>query len=635
MSTSFANLPIRRKLVIGFGILAAVAALSNLLAFAVLVRVQDAARTTIRKEVPHQTALLSIQKQATEGHLWFEEIMSGDEGEDVDNVFALWRGAGELSDALITGGEVHGQVYLPVTNDEALESIHEMRAHIQELIEVGHQRYDGYQQGAMVAGSDLDEQFDEVFEEIVRHSDVALEAIRADLVVSAQASEHSYTTGWMSMAAFLLAALAIAWFSSRTISRLIVDPLAHLNAVVSAIRNGDLTRKAVNSAKDEIGFLGEAINHMVDGIRDSRQAIQNEKQASDRERQNSEAERAYLARHFDLMLAQMQRFAQGDLTVHLEAERNDSVGQLFAGFNDAVANIRMKLQKVDRGIDQTVVTVHQIRQATSELAAGVQQQSTQSQEVALAVEEMVQTIIDNSQNASHTAELTERNGEEAREGGAVVQDTVEMIRQLARIVADSVRTVEQLGASSQHIGEIVQTIDEIADQTNMLALNAAIEAARAGEQGRGFAVVADEVRNLAERTTAATNEIARMIRNIQGETTRAVDTMRTGNQEVERGLVLADRAGAALDKIVGGTIRTTEMVTQIAAASEEQSATSEQIASNVDMISRATNDASVGLNNIANSTDDLKQLTDDLRQLIAHFKLDETRRALQVAAEAD
>ncbi|MDZ4700760.1 MAG: methyl-accepting chemotaxis protein [Rhodothermales bacterium] len=621
MTTFFRNLSISRKLLVGFGVLATIAGLSNLLAFGVLILVQDAARMTIQKEVPHQTALLEIQKLTTEGHLWFEEIMSGDEGEDVNQVFALWQEASVLSSALLASGKVDGQVYLPIENVYAITSVEELHEHLTELIAVGRERYEGFKNDTTAAGSNLDEQFDAVYEEVIRQSDVALEAIRVDLHLSAASIERTYTTGWMSMLAFLIASFAMAWVSLRNISRLIVAPITRLNEVVAAVQQGDLNQKVQVDSKDETGFLGSGINHMVEGIREARQSMQDEKQAADRERLKADDQRAYLAHHFDLMLKAMNRFAQGDLTVHLTAEKYDSVGQLFDGFNQAVGNLRQRIEHVNKAIDHTTTTVEQIRASTSDLAAGVRLQSEQSHEVALAVEEMVQTIVENSQNASHTAELTERNGKEAREGGEVVQATVDMIRRLAHIVADSVGTVEHLGASSQKIGEIVKTIDQIANQTNMLALNAAIEAARAGEQGRGFAVVADEVRRLAERTTSATTEIAQMIRTIQSETLRAVGTMRLGNEEVERGMVLADKAGVALDKIVGGTSRTVEMVTQIAAASEEQSTTSEQIASNVDMISRATSNASAGITQIAQSTEDLKTLTEELRSLVAYFKL--------------
>ncbi|HVN47706.1 MAG TPA: methyl-accepting chemotaxis protein, partial [Bacteroidota bacterium] len=154
-----------------------------------------------------------------------------------------------------------------------------------------------------------------------------------------------------------------------------------------------------------------------------------------------------------------------------------------------------------------------------------------------------------------------------------------------------------------------------------LALNAAIEAARAGEQGRGFAVVADEVRKLAERTTKATKEIAGMIKKIQGETAGAVSAMDQGTQKVDEGMKLADKAGASLKEIVDISQRVTDMVNQIAAASEEQSSASEQISKNVEAISAVTNQTATGTQQIAHAAEDLNRLTENLTQIVGRFKL--------------
>ena len=192
------------------------------------------------------------------------------------------------------------------------------------------------------------------------------------------------------------------------------------------------------------------------------------------------------------------------------------------------------------------------------------------------------------------------------------------------MVNKSAETVKELGKSSDQIGEIIGVIDDIADQTNLLALNAAIEAARAGEQGRGFAVVADEVRKLAERTTKATKEIAGMIKKIQADTTGAVQSMEEGTQEVERGIELADKAGMSLKEIVGVSQKVTDMVTQIAAASEEQSSASEQISKNVEGISKVTGETAQGTQQIARAAEDLNRLTENLQKLIGQFKLGRT-----------
>jgi methyl-accepting chemotaxis protein len=195
------------------------------------------------------------------------------------------------------------------------------------------------------------------------------------------------------------------------------------------------------------------------------------------------------------------------------------------------------------------------------------------------------------------------------------------MKRIADVVNRSAETVKALGNSSNQIGEIIVVIDDIADQTNLLALNAAIEAARAGEQGRGFAVVADEVRKLAERTTKATKEISGMIKSIQADTAGAVSSMEEGTHEVDSGIKLADRAGASLREIVGMIQNLTDMVAQIASASEQQSSASEQISKNVDAISKVTGETASGTQQVARAAEDLNRLTENLQQLVSKFKL--------------
>ncbi|MDP1994836.1 MAG: methyl-accepting chemotaxis protein, partial [Ignavibacteria bacterium] len=212
----------------------------------------------------------------------------------------------------------------------------------------------------------------------------------------------------------------------------------------------------------------------------------------------------------------------------------------------------------------------------------------------------------------------------AKEGGKVVNETIAGMNRISEVVRKSAETVNELGKGSDQIGEIVQVINDIADQTNLLALNAAIEAARAGEQGRGFAVVADEVRKLAERTTKATKEIAVMIKQIQKDTGGAVESMNKGTEEVEKGKVLADKAGASLKEIIIGVEEVVDMSTQVAAASEEQSSAAEQISKNIEAISSVTHQSAAGVQQIARAAEDLNRLTVNLQELTSGFTIDRT-----------
>ncbi len=337
------------------------------------------------------------------------------------------------------------------------------------------------------------------------------------------------------------------------------------------------------------------------------------------------AVREHLEEGVNTVLTAMNHFAEGDLTVRLdvasvEKSQMEALPRLYAGFNDAVVSLSMTIEGVRQAVEAVAAASVEMSATIDQIAGGTREQSAQAQDVAASIEEMVRTIVENSSTATRTAEAAAENGQLAEEGGRVVQQTVEKIREVARVSQQTVATVQRLGASSHKIGTITATISEIAEQTNLLALNATIEAARAGEQGRGFAVVADEVRKLAERTAAATRDIEGMIVTIQQDTAAAVQAMDRGRSEVEGGLNLAESAGVALGRIVEGTQHACDMIMQIAAASEEQSVTSESIARNVAAITDGANEAANGTGQVATATDELSRLAVRLQADVQRFR---------------
>ena len=385
--------------------------------------------------------------------------------------------------------------------------------------------------------------------------------------------------------------------------------------------------------RDEVSALTQSFHWMMNQIRksikDAHQkgiAAENAVLEANAEHAQSEEQKLYLAEKVDRMLVEMNRFAEGDLTVHLTTDREDEIAKLYAGFNRAVEELHEIVEGVRLGIEQVAGTSRQISSSTETLSSSAQEQSAQSHEVAAAVEEMVRTIIENAHNATRTVGVSEMNRRNAQEGGEVVIQTVEKIREVGTLTERTAAAIDRFAHSSREIGAIIQAIEDIADQTNLLALNAAIEAARAGDQGRGFAVVADEVRKLAERTSQATKEIAQMIKTIQSETTEAVDVMGKSKTCVGESIALAEQAGEALTGIVSASQDTEDMISQIAAASEEQSSTSEQIARSVDMISEENQKSAIGISEIAGALEALDGLTNELFMLVSRFQTSHHRR---------
>jgi len=214
-------------------------------------------------------------------------------------------------------------------------------------------------------------------------------------------------------------------------------------------------------------------------------------------------------------------------------------------------------------------------------STGLERQRVETEQVATAINQMAATTQEVASHVQRTADATQQANQLTRRGRDIAGETREAIQRLSTAVGATGLTVTQLAHDSDEIGGVVDVIKGIADQTNLLALNAAIEAARAGEMGRGFAVVADEVRQLAQRTTESTGQIHNLIAKLQSTANAAVQTMNAGHRQAEEGVAKVLEADQALIGISEAVANITDMTTQIAAATEEQSSVAEEISRNI------------------------------------------------------
>jgi methyl-accepting chemotaxis protein len=331
--------------------------------------------------------------------------------------------------------------------------------------------------------------------------------------------------------------------------------------------------------------------------------------------------RRMISRPIGAIAERMGSIASGDLTARVEIKSQDELGDLASNINSAIESFRTSITEVAESTEEVAGAAEEIAAASEEMSAGMQQQSSQMMQISSAVEEMAASI---SQVAGRSTDATaeaESAGEVAAGGGETVQATIDSMNEINAAVQEGAASVEELGKRGEQIGQIIAVINDIADQTNLLALNAAIEAARAGEHGRGFAVVADEVRKLADRTTKATDEIAGSIQMIQTETGRAVDRMNTGTQRVATGVERAEHAGANLQQIVERAQSVASIVSDIAAATEQQASSSSEISSSLDSIRAVTEETVRGAGRAATAASQLKTRSEQLRSLVGRFRV--------------
>ena len=328
--------------------------------------------------------------------------------------------------------------------------------------------------------------------------------------------------------------------------------------------------------------------------------------------------------------------SDGDLTLRLDINQKDEVGQLAHALNTMCNNLNEVISNIHQSAEQVASSAEELSASSESLASGASEQAASLEETTASIEQLNASIQQNAQNAQKTSQialLTSKGMEDImiRTGDSrrICEDTVNIAVTGGSTVRSMVESMNQISSCSKKVADIITVIDEIADQTNLLALNAAIEAARAGEMGKGFAVVAVEVRKLAERSQIAAKEIASMI----SENIR----------QIEKGVNLAGKSGDSLDQIVHSirnvsdsvqvvttsnqtqldNIReTTRLVQEITTFCVEQSSAVDQISKAIVQLDQVTQQNSANSEESASASEELAEQAQALQGMVARFKID-------------
>lgn len=316
-----------------------------------------------------------------------------------------------------------------------------------------------------------------------------------------------------------------------------------------------------------------------------------------------------------------QRIASGDLTQSISSTRGDEAGHLLNAIGTMQGSLKRTIEEISSASDQLASAAEELGAVTEESTRGLTRQNDEIQQAATAVNEMTAAVEEVARNAVSTSDVSKTLASDAVDGRGQVDDTVRGIGTMVSEITESTGSVTTLAGHVRDISKVLEVIRSIAEQTNLLALNAAIEAARAGEQGRGFAVVADEVRALAHRTQASTVEIEGMIGTVQSGADGAVAAMSKSLATATNTQQLAQRAGAALEKITGGVGTINERNMVIASASEEQAQVAREVDRNLVNIQELSAQSAAGANQTSASSQELSRLATSFNTLVAQFKL--------------
>jgi methyl-accepting chemotaxis protein len=299
------------------------------------------------------------------------------------------------------------------------------------------------------------------------------------------------------------------------------------------------------------------------------------------------------------------KIAGGDLSAKLTLKAGDTSSLLYS-LKTMQDNLCALIGGIKDSTDTINTAAKEIAAGNSDLSQRTEEQASSLEETASSMEELTSTVKQNAENAKQANQLAIGASDVAGKGGAVVSQVV--------------TTMDSINESSRKIVDIISVIDGIAFQTNILALNAAVEAARAGEQGRGFAVVASEVRNLAQRSAAAAKEIKTLI----GDSV----------EKVEGGSKLVAEAGQTMEEILASIRRVTDIMSEITAASVEQSAGIEQVNLAITQMDEVTQQNAALVEEAAAAAESLEEQAQNLSASVSTFKVDDSANRTVARAPA-
>ena len=330
-----------------------------------------------------------------------------------------------------------------------------------------------------------------------------------------------------------------------------------------------------------------------------------------------------ITRNLNTMLESLKDIAsgEGDLTKRIVQDSDDEIGALIHWFNQFMDKLHNSIENVVNSIDPLTRLSTDLRDMTTKTAEITDEQSLATDEVTRSVDEMFSSVQNVAKNASSAADAAREADAEAKAGRAVVTQSVESINDLASEVERAATVIGKLEADTENVGTILDVIKGIAEQTNLLALNAAIEAARAGEQGRGFAVVADEVRTLASRTQDSTQEIQRVIEELQSAARSAAEVMSHSQDQATASVEQAAKTDLSLATITEKVGSITSMNTEIASATGEQEKVSNNIKTNVEGIRTNANKAVKNVQEVGQASESLAEISNNLRKITGQFRV--------------
>ncbi len=307
--------------------------------------------------------------------------------------------------------------------------------------------------------------------------------------------------------------------------------------------------------------------------------------------------------------------------INLTSRQQNPDSDFANDFNNFMSSINQAIAQSQQVANQLTITSNKLQTLSHDTKQGTELEKNNSDMIANAIKNMASSLLDVAENSKNAASVAQNAEQLVKTGSQVVNQTIGAFSNLANSVEQASNVIQKLETHTSQIGTVLDVIKGIADQTNLLALNAAIEAARAGEQGRGFAVVADEVRTLASRTQQSTQDIQKMIQELQSQSQTAVKVMRDGQEHAQQGVQQASNTSEAFNSISQSVVDINTLNAQIANASHQQSIVADQILKHIQQIAQIASENTLSVNSLDHVCMELVDFSNELKTLVGKFKV--------------